>query len=189
MTGGRKRDRLYTSSSVQKRPRSSAPPPDSDVVASRAGSKESVLVIVTGLPPDCQVLDVKSRFQLYGTVSRLHIDRQYGYGYVTFRSRDAAEAAIAASMDPASGITIGSVKVHVYWPSDPLPQWSARVQNTSSKDHRPSSKLLRAEAPLSKHGRAHKKLVGVNEITPKTTVDEPAEPFKGRQIIAYDDIL
>ncbi|KAG9456789.1 hypothetical protein H6P81_001297 [Aristolochia fimbriata] len=194
MAGGRKRDRSYFSSSRLKRPRRSPPLPESDIAtadaaAAAAAAKESVSVIVTGLPPECQVLEVKSRFQMYGPVSRLHIDRQLGYGYVTFRSPDAADAAIAASGDPDSGISIGPVKVRVYQPSSPLPGWSARVQNTGGEGHQPSSKLLRAEVPLSKHGKAYKRLVGVNEISEKKPVDEPAEPFKGREIIAYDDIL
>lgn len=76
-----------------------------------AAEKKSSLVVVTGLAPGCTVLDLKSRFEMFGCVSRLRIDPSLGFGYVTFRSNDSAQAAIAAALDPSSGITVGSQKV------------------------------------------------------------------------------
>lgn len=67
--------------------------------------------MVTGIPSDCTVLELKSRLEMYGPISRTRIDAVDGAGYVTFRSADSAEAAIAASLDPAFGVSIRSAKV------------------------------------------------------------------------------
>lgn len=67
-------------------------------------------VVVMGLLPHCSVLDLKSRLEIYGAISRIRIDRD-GVGYITYRSKDSAEAAIAASLDASFGITIDSKRV------------------------------------------------------------------------------
>lgn len=69
-------------------------------------------VVVVDLPPDCSVLDLKSRFAIYGEISRIRIDRD-GIGYITYRSKDSAEAAITASLDSSFGIAINSKKVTI----------------------------------------------------------------------------
>ncbi|KAM7486706.1 hypothetical protein LguiA_002715 [Lonicera macranthoides] len=51
--------------------------------------------------------------------------------------------------------------------SDPVPQWREGIRNKN--DTSSVSKLLRPELPLSRHGRD--------------------VPFKGREMVAYDDIL
>lgn len=77
----------------------------------KSSSSTSPLVMVTGIPSDCTVLELKSRLEMYGPISRTRIDAVDGAGYVTFRSADSAEAAIAASLDPAFGVSIRSAKV------------------------------------------------------------------------------
>ena len=67
--------------------------------------------MVAGLPPGCGVLELKSRLEAYGPIARARVDAAAATGYVTFRSGAAAVAAIAASLDPDGGITIGSNKV------------------------------------------------------------------------------
>nr|CAD1827912.1 unnamed protein product [Ananas comosus var. bracteatus] len=69
----------------------------SSAVASAAAPS---VVIVTGLPGDCTVLELKSRLEIYGPVARTRVDAADGVGYVTFRSAAAADAAVAASLDP-----------------------------------------------------------------------------------------
>ncbi|KAH7515871.1 uncharacterized protein At1g27050 [Ziziphus jujuba] len=145
-------------------------------------------LVVMGLPSDCSVLDLKSRFEIYGSISRIRIDRD-AVGYVAYRSKDSAEAAIAASLDPSFGITIHSQKVKVLWATDPLALWREGV---ASKDNgSSSSKLLRAEVPLSRHGRGNK--LASTIVNPRSGEDSSASaldvPFRGREIIAYDDIL
>lgn len=192
MSRWKKRDKPqpHYSSPLPKRSRPSynAPEMVAAAVEEDKPPKQTSLIIVTGLLPSCTVFEFKSRFEMFGCISRLRIDRSLGRGYVTYRSKDSAEAAIAASLDPSSGITIGSQKVEVAWANDPLPQWRVGVGATLDKDHsRPSSKLLRAEIPLSRHGRGNKKLGADTSLTP--TKSEPELPFKGREIIAYDDLL
>ncbi|MQM11440.1 hypothetical protein Taro_044347 [Colocasia esculenta] len=134
----------------------------------------SAAVLVNGLPFGCTVLGLKSRMQMYGTISRIRIDGESGLGFVTYRSLDSARAAVSASADPAFGIVIGSSRVHVSQASDPL-----------SQCHTPS-KLLKAELPLRKHGRGHRNLSEGLASCKKTT---PEMPYKGRPIVAYDDLL
>ncbi|KAK7332701.1 hypothetical protein VNO80_29456 [Phaseolus coccineus] len=53
--------------------------------------------VVMGLPQDC-------------TISRIRIDHD-AVGYITYRSKDSVDVAIAAGVDPSFGITVSSKKV------------------------------------------------------------------------------
>lgn len=145
----------------------------------KSPSSLSPLVMVTGLPSDCTVMELKSRLEMYGPISRTRIDAVDGAGYVTFRSATSAEAAITASLDPAFGVSVGSRKVLVCRAAEHLLAWRAGAGVP------PPSKLLRAEIPLSKHGRSNKKLTAATTSIKKSS--EP--PYKGREIVAYDDLF
>ncbi|CAL9081134.1 unnamed protein product [Musa textilis] len=84
------------------------PPPteaaEGEPAEATAAASPSV-VLVTGLPADCTVLELKSRLEMYGPISRTRVDVD-GRGFVTFRSDHAAAAAISASLDPAFGVTV-----------------------------------------------------------------------------------
>ncbi|KAI3978005.1 hypothetical protein MKX01_032382 [Papaver californicum] len=114
------------------------------------------------------------------SISRIRID--HGIGYITFRSRYSAEASIIASLDPELGITIDSQKVEVSWSNDHFPSCREGVDKKS-----PTSRLLRPEIPLRKHGRGNKR--SSSSTTTKNPRNAPDLPFKGREIIAYDDLL
>ncbi|KAL8157188.1 uncharacterized protein At1g27050 [Apium graveolens] len=168
------------------------PPITSDDPPENPSPKISTAVIVTGLSQDCSVLDLKSRFEIYGSISRTRMEPT-GVAYITFRSNESAEAAIAASLDPSFGITLNSNRVQVMRASDPVPQWREGVRQDGS------SKLLRAEVPLSRLGRFHNRL-GSTIVNPrdedhgnkKISKSGPSLeeiPFNGREIVAYDDIL
>lgn len=78
------------------------------------------------------------------------------------------------------------------WATDPLAQWRQGVGLGGIKDNGPSSsKLLRAEVPLSRRGRGNKLASAIvnskNSIEGLSGVSEV--PFRGREIVAYDDIL
>lgn len=102
----------------RERSTSAAPPPlskrlrgpsftgDPPPAASSAPSQ----VVVTGLPSDCSVLELKSRLEQFGSISRIKIHGS-GSGDVTFRSDAAAQAAILASLEPGLGVSVGSCKV------------------------------------------------------------------------------
>ncbi|CAL0318284.1 unnamed protein product [Lupinus luteus] len=146
-------------------------------------------LVVMGLPQDCSVLDLKSRFEIYGSIGRIRIDRD-AVGYITYRNKESADAAIAASVDPSFGITVDSKKVQVLWATDPLAMWREGVGN--NKDKASMSKLVRAELPLRKHGRGNRLASAIGNT--KTTEDSSGisvlqVPFSGREIVAYDDIL
>lgn len=153
-------------------------------------------VVIMGLPHDCSVLDLKSRFEIYGSISRIRIDRD-AVGYIVFRSKESAEAAISAALDPSFAVTIDSKRVQVLWATDPLAQWREGVgiggpnkDNAASSSS--SSKLLRAEMPLSRRGRGNKLASAI--VNPKNNVDglsviERPSISSARGIVAYDDIL
>ncbi|XP_020594642.1 uncharacterized protein At1g27050 isoform X1 [Phalaenopsis equestris] len=135
-------------------------------------------IMVTGLPLDCTVLELKSRFEMYGPISRTRIDENCS-GYVTFRSDQAADAAMAASIDPTFGIAIRSSKLQVVRASDPVTHWRIGVGASST------SKLVRPGKPLSKLGRT-KKPIFSGTITAK---NGPELSHTERKIRAYDDLF
>ncbi|KAI4342783.1 hypothetical protein MLD38_027365 [Melastoma candidum] len=91
----------------------------------RAAQEKKTCVVAMGLAPECSVLDLKSRFEFYGPVSRIRIDPD-SVGYITFRSNDSAAAAVAASRDPDSAITIHSRAVRLStYSSSSDPSWDS----------------------------------------------------------------
>ncbi|XAR53241.1 hypothetical protein NMG60_11021709 [Bertholletia excelsa] len=187
----RKREKPYFSRhvpySLPKR-RRPLPTPAFDQRLENSSAKSPATVVVTGLPHDCSLLDIKSRFQIYGSVSRTTMNSN-GVAYVTYRSKDDAESAIAASVDPSFGITLDSKRVEVMWATDPIPQWREGVSRGDSQNSSSLSKLVRAEVPLSRHGRGNK--LGSAIVNPRKDNGDsrPNLPFKGREIVAYDDII
>ncbi|KAI4328376.1 hypothetical protein L6164_020733 [Bauhinia variegata] len=191
----RKREKPYFSrhapsfAAKRRRPLPPLPTVDEDSEKQKTRPAPPSAVVVMGLPLDCSVLDLKSRFEIYGAISRIRIDRD-GVGYITFRTKESADAAIAAGLDPSFGITVNSKKVQVLWATDPLAMWREGISN--NKDKGSMSKLVRAEVPLSRHGRGNKLASAVgNPKTSEGSSGSPTQdmPFRGREIIAYDDIL
>lgn len=82
-------------------------PPIDDDYYQHKPSSSTAAVVITGLSPESSVLDLKSRFEIYGSISRTRMDSG-GIAYITFRSKDSAESAISASLDPSFGITLNS---------------------------------------------------------------------------------
>ncbi|XP_074296095.1 uncharacterized protein At1g27050-like [Silene latifolia] len=143
-------------------------------------------LLVLGLPPSCSVLDLKSRFEIYGSISRIRID-PLGVGLLSFRTLSAAQSAVDASLDPSFGISIDSHPVKVMWASENKDDdHGERGRRNSS-----SSKLLKGETPLSRHLRGNRlssAIVGPNTTSSNsTTAFDPL--FNPRDTVAYDDIL
>ena len=84
------------------------------------------------------------------------------------------------------------LQVQVMWANDPVPQWREAVSSKDSPNSS-SSKLVRAEVPLSRRGRGNKlgsAIVKPNNSNSNSNSDSGLDlPFKGREIVAYDDIL
>ncbi|XP_076908819.1 uncharacterized protein At1g27050 [Bidens hawaiensis] len=188
----RKRDKPYFSRHAPyNNPKRRRPHPVADDYFPSSSSDHTntnTAVVITGLSSGCSVLDLKSRFEIYGSISRTRMDPG-GVAYVTFRSRDAAESAVAASLDPSFGITLNSTRVQVTWASDPVPQWREGVKKGSSS----SSKLLRPELPLSRHGRGSKLGSAIVKSNDEKKDDDGRKDLnvgsRGREMVAYDDIL
>lgn len=111
---GRKRDKPYPSphlpTSVSKRRRPPPPTEDDDIDKPLSKPAPPLALVIVDLPSHCSVLDLKSRFEIYGSISRIRIDRDC-VGYITYRTKDSADAAMAASLDPSFAFTIDSKKV------------------------------------------------------------------------------
>ncbi|KAM7486707.1 hypothetical protein LguiA_002716 [Lonicera macranthoides] len=107
----RKREKPYPTRHVPYPiPKRRRPLPVADEPPENPPSKLPAAVVVTGLTPECSVLDLKSRFEIYGSISRTRMDTD-GVAHITFRSQDSADSAIAASLDPSFGISLNSKQV------------------------------------------------------------------------------
>ncbi|VFQ95220.1 unnamed protein product [Cuscuta campestris] len=206
---GRKRDQSRPVPYSTKRRRPLPPPPDDAASTAAAvddlfpenppaSSKPPTTVVILGIPAECSVLDLKSRFEIYGAISRTRMDPA-GLALITFRSRDSAESAVHAAFP----ITLHSKPVRVMWASDdPALQW--RKEGVSKKEGKMEvlSKLVRAEVPLSRHGRGNKRMGSAiaspkDENIAKSYTSKKqggialrlGVPFKGRKLVTYDDIL
>lgn len=80
----------------------------SNSVAAAANAPKSVVVI--GVPAECSLLDLKSRFEMYGPISRTRMEPD-GVAYINFRSNDAAQSAIDAARDSSFPVTLHSTPV------------------------------------------------------------------------------
>ncbi|KAG7598178.1 RNA recognition motif domain [Arabidopsis suecica] len=199
----RKRDKPYTNrhtpARISKRRRPWAPPLSGhDEIIDKPITKPPPppALVVTGLPANCSVLELKSRFEIYGSISRIRIDKD-GFGSVSYRTAESAEAAIAGSHEPSFGFD------WVVWATDPLVKWREGVTVGEGKDKTlsssSSSKLLRPVMPLRKHGRSSRLASAIvnprsdytNGISGGGGVLSPAtiREVKQRDIVTYDDIL
>ncbi|KAF7031056.1 LOW QUALITY PROTEIN: hypothetical protein CFC21_042436 [Triticum aestivum] len=136
-------------------------------VPAPAAAPQPSVVMFAGLPPGCGVIELKSRLEAYGP-SRARIDAAAATGHVTFRSASAATAAIAASLDPECGITIGSKKVLV-------------VQANEAPNN--STSVIQSEPADASNNIASDTLaIPSSRIAPEAI-------HKAREIVAYDDLF
>ncbi|KAJ8445426.1 hypothetical protein Cgig2_031239 [Carnegiea gigantea] len=184
----RKREKPYYSRHVPySYPKRHRPLPPEDPPQDKPAPPPALVVI--GLPPDCSVLDLKSRFEIYGSISRIRIDKD-GVGFISFRSKSAADSALAASLDPSFGISFDSHRVQVMWASEVKEGEAGGIEGERRERRSSLSKLVKGETPLSKHGRGNRlssAIVNPNASTSNSSVLDP--PIKSREIVAYDDIL
>ncbi|KAG6405645.1 hypothetical protein SASPL_133237 [Salvia splendens] len=206
---GRKREKPYYSRhapySLPKRRRPlTLDADDADANSKPAASKVPTSVVVIGVPPECSVLDLKSRFEVYGPISRSRMEPD-GVAYINFRSNEAAQSAVDAAIDSSFPVSLHSTPVQVMWATNPVPQQEGGVGRKEGL----SSRLVRPEMPLRRHGRGNKlgsAIVnprderGGNEATNSspnnndglnvaTAVGGSSGTYRGREIVAYDDIL
>uniref|UniRef100_A0A0E0JPF9 RRM domain-containing protein n=1 Tax=Oryza punctata TaxID=4537 RepID=A0A0E0JPF9_ORYPU len=148
-------------------------PPTPVPAPSAAAAPEPSLVMVAGLPPGCGVMELKSRLGAYGPIARTRIDAASATGYVTFRSGADAMAAIAASLDPDGGVTVGSKKVLVVQASEaPNNSRSIDQANPAGETTHDATKRNASESSAF-----------------STTRAAPEGTYKAREIIAYDDLF
>lgn len=87
-----------------------AAPLDDAGNASESTSKAQTSVVVIGVPVECSVLDLKSRFEMYGPISRTRMEPD-GIAYINFRSNEAAQSAVDAARDSSFPIALHSTPV------------------------------------------------------------------------------
>lgn len=113
---GRKREKPYYSRhapySLPKRRRPLTPDADDADANSKpaAAAKAPTSVVVIGVPPECSVLDLKSRFEVYGPISRTRMEPD-GVAYINFRSNEAAQSAVDAALDSSFPVSLHSTPV------------------------------------------------------------------------------
>ncbi|KAK9750839.1 hypothetical protein RND81_02G225600 [Saponaria officinalis] len=189
----RKREKPYYTRHVpysypkRRRPPPPRPPSPDDKPQDKPAAPPALLVL--GLPTGCSVLDLKARFEIYGSISRIRID-PHGVGSVSFRTFDAADSAVAAALDPSFGISLDSHRLQVMWASEKTDGDAEYDNEGRGRRNSNSSKLLKGETPLSRHGKGNRLSSAI--VNPNTTVSNSAvldPPFKAREIVAYDDIL
>nr|CAD1828011.1 unnamed protein product [Ananas comosus var. bracteatus] len=149
--------------------------------ASSSSAGAPSVVIVTGIPGDCTVLELKSRLEIYGPSPAPASTPPMAWGTSPSappprrRRRRRLTRPRPRRRRPIQEGVCGAGERS-------LQQWKTGVGASPSL-----SKLLRPETPLSKHGRSNKKL------NPNTTIPserrEPDLSFKGREIVAYDDLF
>ncbi|KAL3337015.1 hypothetical protein AABB24_029600, partial [Solanum stoloniferum] len=204
---GRKRDRTHFNRHVPYSfPKRRRPTPITDDPLpvpednSSSTKQQPATVVVIGVPSECSVLDIKSRFEIYGSISRTRMDPN-GLAHITFRSNDSAQSAVEAAEDSSFPITLHSKPVQVIWATDHASQWKEGVMRKDElSTSTVASKLVKAEVPLSRHGRSNR--LGSAIVNPRDEDNDNAggnvrphvstrlvEPYKGREIVAYDDIL
>lgn len=130
----RKREKPYSRHAPYSLPKRRRPLPldaedaVDDSSASSAAAKAPTSVVVIGVPAECSVLDLKSRFEMYGPISRTRMEPN-GVAYINFRSNDAAQSAIDAARDSSFPVTLHSIPVcslslsRLYAPSVPPSLW------------------------------------------------------------------
>ncbi|KAL9272157.1 hypothetical protein AKJ16_DCAP21833 [Drosera capensis] len=139
-------------------------------------------IIVIGLPQDLSILNLKSRFEIYGPISRIRLD-SHSLGFITFRTLAAAEAAVAAASETESGIMVDATRVQVVWDD------GRGGGEGGGEGRRFSSKLVRAERPLSRLGRGNRLIPRGSGAGRGGGGSDVGGGFEGREIVAYDDIL
>ncbi|KAL5229190.1 hypothetical protein ABZP36_017455 [Zizania latifolia] len=176
MTRHRRGKRGRTSPDPPAKRRRGPPELEADEVVpapATAAAKEPSLVMVAGLPPGCGVMDLKSRLGAYGPIARTRIDAATATGYVTFRSGEAAAAAIAASLDPDGGVTIGSKKVLV-------------VQSSETPNN---SRTVAQANPVGGALHDAAKRNASESVFSRIKAAAPEASYKAREIVAYDDLF
>ncbi|KAK4423777.1 hypothetical protein Salat_1960600 [Sesamum alatum] len=153
-----------------------------DSSTSSTAAKAPTSVVVIGVPAECSVLDLKSRFEMYGPISRTRMEPN-GVAYINFRSNDAANP-------PSMRLEIQVFRVN-----------PALNSSTGDVGERSSSTM---EGRTWPEGRI---IIKANEnksnknTNGDATNDDNANSadavgnsgldgsFKGREIVAYDDIF
>lgn len=80
-------------------------------------------------------------------------------------------------------------QVQVLWANDPQVQWRQGINVGVNKKNELSSKLLRAEVPLSRHGRGNRLASTIVNPRKSDCSSRLDVPFRAREVVAYDDIL
>lgn len=147
-------------------------------------------LLVPCLCSETSVYELKCRFEGFGSISRAKIADKSGHGFVTFRAKESAEAAIRAALDP-HGIIIRNKRVLVSWVNDSLPPW--KMGNEVSKLSKDVlSKKVPYKIPHGREGRSGNREAVLAAATAAAglrrgiTIADTVRHV--REVVSYDDL-
>lgn len=157
---------------------------------SKRSKNNNAMVYVDNLGSETSVYELKCRFEGFGSISRAKIADKSGHGFVTFRAKESAEAAIRAALDP-HGIIIRNKRVLVSWVNDSLPPW--KMGNEVSKLSKDVlSKKVPYKIPHGREGRSGNREAVLAAATAAAglrrgiTIADTVRHV--REVVSYDDL-
>lgn len=163
---------------------------EDEAVTFKRNKNNNAMVYVGNLCPETSVYELKCRFEGFGSISRAKIADKAGNGFVTFRAKDSAEAAIGAALDP-HGIIIRNKRVLVSWVNDSLPPWKMGIEVSKlSKDV--LSKKVPSKIPHGREGRGGNREAVLAAATAAAGLrrgNTSADTVRHvREVVSYDDL-
>jgi RNA recognition motif-containing protein len=163
---------------------------DDEAAIFKRSKNNNAMVYVGNLSPETSVYELKCRFEGFGSISRAKIADKSGHGFVTFRSKEFAEAAIRAAIDP-HGIIIRNKRVLVSWANDSLPPWKMGIEVSKlSKDV--LSKKVPYKIPHGREGRGGNRAAVLAAATAAAGLrrgNTSADTVRhDREVVSYDDL-
>lgn len=158
--------------------------------------KQPCTIFVGDLDPDTTAEQLTELFKKFGSVEKSKIKENHCYGFVTFDKRLSAEAAIAVGQTPDGIELLNGKQVYVSWALGSLPEWKKGIGGftiSPGKDllsgHRSRKGVVKpsvlAAATAAAAAKAHAVLAGEMAQPMESIVGD----YRGRAIVAYDDLL
>jgi len=183
------RDRSFNEK--KKRKLQGAEEKEDEAATFKRSKSNNAMVYVGNLCPETSVYELKCRFERFGSISRAKIVDKSGHAFVTFRSKESAEAAIRAALD-SHGIIIRNKRLLVSWANDSLPPWKMGTEVSKlSKDV--LSRKVPSKIPHGREGRGGNRAVVLAAATAAAGLvrgNTSADAIlHGREVVSYDDLL
>jgi hypothetical protein len=158
--------------------------------------KQACTVFVGDLDPETTAEQLTGLFCKFGNVLSSKIKENHCYGFVTFEKRESAESAIAAGQQRDGIELLNGKQVYVSWALGSLPEWKKGIGGfvvSPGKDllhgHRSRKGVVKPSVLAAATAAAAAKANAVLASMDPTPAAEPMNDYRGRAIVAYDDLL